>query len=70
MKKQEFQTSRCPFCGASPLEVTGQVSKAIEGCFDDEGILEVATVSEEIVYLSCISCNRNLVIEEVLKGWE
>ena len=70
MEKQEFKTDKCPYCGISPLEIIGQVSKKIEGCFDDEGILEAETADEEIVYLECLSCRKELVIEEVLKGWE
>jgi len=70
MKKQEFETESCPFCGASPLEVTAEVSKKIYGCFDQEGILEVETRSEDIVYLECLACGRELEVEKVLKGWK
>lgn len=62
-------TERCPECGNEPLEVIGNISKSFCGTFDREGNLKTETDSEEITYLECAHCYRNLPLS-LIKNWD
>lgn len=59
---------KCPSCGEEDLEVKGTIIKDFQGVFDDEGNLRTETTAEEITYIECLGCHKEIPTS-MIKSW-